>query len=251
MTFHNQTFHNQTRRNQTRHNRTVPSQTARSRSCLMLAFGGLLVASLAMPALAQSVDIDADGNVRIDAGDGTVVQAGAAGTAVRTHGATVEASGQQNLSSRSGNYQTDGDNTQHTQVDVQGDGGVHVISAGGGRATSTVNGRTITSSSSSSSSSQRGGTTSYANQDLSGRDFAGGQLAGVTFANSHLAGASFRDAVLVEASFANANLDSVDFRGANLQDATLTNAVLSGARFDGATWVDGRICDSGSVGVCR
>ncbi|MGY0558331.1 MULTISPECIES: pentapeptide repeat-containing protein [unclassified Lysobacter] len=247
MTFDNQTFRNQPPHSQSRRYHAVPTPATRRRSGLLLAFGGLLVASLAMPAIAQNVvEIGADGSVKINAGDGTVVQAGAAGTEVRTHGATVEASGQQNLSSRTGNYQTDGDNTQHTQVDVQGDGGVHVISAGGGRATSTVNGRTITSS-----SSQRGGTTSYANQDLSGRDFAGRQLGGVTFVNSHLAGASFRDAVLVEASFANANLDSVDFRGANLRDATLANAMLSGARFDGATWVDGRICGSGSVGVCR
>lgn len=233
MTFHNRTLHNQIP-----HSQAASSQVARSRSCLMLAFGGLLMASLAMPVLAQSVDIDADGNVRIDAGDGTVVQAGAAGTEVRTRGATVEASGQQNLSSRTGNYQTDGDNVQHT-----------VISAGGGRATSTVNGRITTSSS--SSSPERGRATSYANQDLAGRDFAGRRLVGVTFVNSELTGSSFRDAILVEANFANANLDRADFRGANLQDATLTNAMLSGARFEGATWVDGRICGTGSVGVCR
>lgn len=234
---------------------TVKNQTIRNHSRLVLAFGALLATSSATALFAQSVDIDANGNVRIDAGDGTTVKAGAAGTEVRTRGAAVRAHGEQNLSSRSGGDQSAGDNAQHTHVDggqINGDrintqdaGGVHVISADGGRATTTVNGRTTTSS------AHYGGEVSYVNQDLDGSNFSGRRMAGVAFVNSGLKRANFRDAILVGANFTNAHLDGADFRGANLQEAELANAELAGVRFDGATWVDGRICGSGSVGGCR
>ncbi|HUH90230.1 MAG TPA: pentapeptide repeat-containing protein [Lysobacter sp.] len=231
-------------------NPPAKKQTIRNRSRLVLAFGGLLVASLATPLLAQSVDVDANGNVRIDAGDGTTVRAGAAGTEVRTRGAAVRVGGEQNLSSRSGHHHNAGDNVQHTQVDgaqvnVRSDGGVQVISADGGRATTTINDRITTSS------AQGDGEVSYVNQDLDDSNFSGRQLAGVAFVNSGLRRADFRDAILVGANFTNANLEGADFRGADLQNAELGNAERAGARFDGATWVDGRVCGGGSVGGCR
>lgn len=224
--------------------------TIRNHSRLVLAIGGLLFAAIATPAMAQSVDINADGSVSIDGGDGTVVQTDASGTDVRTRGATVESHGRQDLSSRSGNYRSSGDNAQRARVEgsrvnVEADGGVHIIGAGGGRATTTVGNRAVTSSSSG------GGMVSYVNQDLNESNFAGLRLEGVAFVNSELKRADFRDASLVGANFANAELVDADFRGANLRNAELTNAELSGARFDGATWVDGRVCGSGSTGGCR
>lgn len=66
--------------------------------------------------------------------------------------------------------------------------------------------------------------------------------------------------------FYRAKLDRLDLTGVNLRratlayasfrEATLYNADLSGADlrgtiFDGAVWVDGSICQQGSVGTCR
>lgn len=215
------------------------------RSRLMFAGGGLLLAFLAAPALAQSVDVDANGNVRVDSGNGTVVSAGNNGAQVHTDGARIEADGRQDISSRSGDYRTDGDSVQRSRVDVRTDGGVHVVGADGGRASTTVGGRTIVSG------SATGGTLSYVNQDLDGSNFSGRRMAGAAFVNSELNRTNFRNTILVGANFANAELVDADFRGANLRNANLVNAELSGARFDGATWVDGRVCDSGSVGGCR
>lgn len=215
------------------------------RSRLMLAGGGLLLAFLATPAFAQSVDVDANGNVRVDSGNGTVVRAGQDGADVHTNGARIEADGRQDISSRSGDYRNDGDNVQRGRVDVRADGGVHVTGADGGRATTTVGGRTITSG------SAAGGTLSYVNQDLDESNFSGRRMAGAAFVNSELNRTDFRNTILVGANFTNAELVDADFRGANLRNANLVNAELSGARFDGATWVDGRVCDSGSVGGCR
>lgn len=239
----------------TAQNPPAKNQIIHNRSRLVLAFGGLLVVSLAAPLFAQSVDVDASGNVRIDAGDGTTVKAGAAGVEVRTRGAAVRASGEQSLSSRSGHHQSAGDHVQHTRVDgtqvngdrvnVRSNGGVQVIGAGGGRATTSINDRIATSS------AQGDGEVSYVNQDLDDSNFSGRQMAGVAFVNSGLRRADFRDAILVGANFTNANLEGADFRGANLQSAELGNAELAGARFDGATWVDGRVCSGGSVGGCH
>lgn len=177
----------------------------------VLVLGGLVFASLAVPAMAQGVEIGADGSVRVEGADG--------------------------------------DNMQRTRVDV--DGGVHVQSSDGGRATTTIGNRSITSSSAATTATVDGVMPGYVNQDLSGSDFSGRRLEAVAFTNSILKRADFRDAILIGANFANAELANADFRGANLRNARLTNAGLSGARFDGATWIDGRVCGEGSVGGCR
>lgn len=215
----------------------------------VLALGGLVFASLAVPAMAQGVEIGADGSVRVEGADGVVVQTDATGTRVRGAGATIEADGRQDVSSRSGDHRQRGDNVQRTRGDV--DGGVHVQASDGGRATTTIGNRSITSSSTASGTSAGGVMPGYVNQDLSGSDFSGRRLEAVAFVNSVLRRADFRDAILIGANFANAELADADFRGANLRNARLTNAGLSGARFDGATWMDGRVCGEGSVGGCR
>lgn len=46
-------------------------------------------------------------------------------------------------------------------------------------------------------------------------------------------------------------LASADLSYANLTDARMEGAVLAKTRFDNATWVDGRTCQSGSVGQCK
>lgn len=226
--------------------------TTRKPHRLVLALGGLLFTSLAAPALAQSVGIGADGSVHVDGGDGTVVNTDASGTRVRTRGATVESHDHQDISSRSGDHRSGGDNLQRThgdrsRVGVEIDGGVHVNAAGGGRATTTVRNRTITSPAPAS----RGGMATYVNQELNESNFSGLRLEGVAFVNSELKRADFHDAILIGANFANAELVDADFRGANLRNAQFTNAELSGARFDGATWIDGRICGEESTGGCR
>lgn len=48
-----------------------------------------------------------------------------------------------------------------------------------------------------------------------------------------------------------ANLAYATFREATLYKADLTGADLRGTVFDGAVWIDGTICQSRSVGVCR
>lgn len=63
------------------------------------------------------------------------------------------------------------------------------------------------------------------------------------------------------ANLSRLDLTGVDLKGANLAyailrettlyKADLTNADLRGTVFDGAVWIDGTICQSGSVGTCR
>jgi len=47
-----------------------------------------------------------------------------------------------------------------------------------------------------------------------------------------------------------ANLIGVTFIRATLYRAKLSGAKLSGANFSGALWVDGTICQAGSIGRC-
>ena len=66
---------------------------------------------------------------------------------------------------------------------------------------------------------------------------------------------------LYKAPLAGANLTGANLAGANLtkadlQNATLYRANLSGATFkkanlDGAIWMDGTVCQKGSLGYCR
>lgn len=73
----------------------------------------------------------------------------------------------------------------------------------------------------------------------------GAQLSGADLRNAMLTGADLSRCRLDGASLANA-----DLRGANLEGASLAGADLSGARLDDARWLDGRVCESGSVGRC-
>lgn len=78
---------------------------------------------------------------------------------------------------------------------------------------------------------------------------------------AELAQVSLRGADLTGADLTGADLTGADLTGANLAQAglsyaNLTRALLDGVRLDGAhldktTWVDGRTCVAGSLGVCR
>lgn len=87
------------------------------------------------------------------------------------------------------------------------------------------------------------------------------RLKGSDLAYASMTGASLRNAELVEvnltgADLANADLTGADLSGADLSYAVLTGAILTGARFsasklDKATWIDSRICATGSTDICR
>lgn len=76
------------------------------------------------------------------------------------------------------------------------------------------------------------------------------------FDGADLSLADLRATRLVDASLRRAKLEHADLTNADLRYADLTEASLGGAelrraRLDHARWNDGRVCASGSVGVCR
>lgn len=86
---------------------------------------------------------------------------------------------------------------------------------------------------------------------LNGADLTYALLTGASLRNVALSGA-----VLTGAEFGRADLSGADLARANLEYAVLKGANITGTRFEGAhldkaTWVDGRVCAQGSVGVCR
>lgn len=215
-----------------------------------IAIGGMLVAPAAY---AQTVDVDANGNVRVDAGDGTRVEVGgnrsdeikvraSARRGDATSGAQARPSTSvQGISSNSGNRKADGDSVQRVNIR----GGRVNVATGGGTAISTISGRTTASTSADISGA------GYVNEDLDGGNFSGRNLAGVAFTNASLNGASFANSILIGADFTNAELNRADLRGANLRNAQVVNAEFDGVKLEGATWIDGRVCGEGSVGGCR
>lgn len=77
--------------------------------------------------------------------------------------------------------------------------------------------------------------------DLSNADFSNIDMYGAYLVETNLTGANLSDA-----SFNDANLT-----GANLKGANIKGANFSGAKLSNAIWVDGRKCQSGSVGKCK
>ena len=64
--------------------------------------------------------------------------------------------------------------------------------------------------------------------------------------NTKLKGANLRQSALANASFANVDLSYANLTGANLDNASFNNVKL-----DNAIWIDGRLCEAGSVDTCR
>lgn len=199
---------------------------------------------------AQSIGVDAQGNVKIDGGDGTRVQttADGRGTVVAAPGARVQVgrgrSSVQNIASNDGTRVVEGDNVQRATIR----GSRVNIATDGGTAESTISGRTRVAT-----SAPRAGVAaqSYVNGEFDGGSFAGRNLTNVDFTNASLRKTQFARSILVGADFTNADLRNADLRNANLRNASVINVDWAGARLDGATWVDGRVCASGSVGRCR
>lgn len=93
-------------------------------------------------------------------------------------------------------------------------------------------------------------------RDLSGKNLSGLQLVGINLSKCNLKGIDLRDANLERADLGESQLDRADFSGANLKMANLrvsgiTAANLERAILDGAIWVDGTVCQPGSIGQCQ
>lgn len=119
------------------------------------------------------------------------------------------------------------------------------------------------------------------NANLSGADLRGSQLGGADIAYTNLVGANLTGTEMTQAALVGANLRNADlsqakldganlsyavFQGANLTAADLTGADMSNAdlkgamvtlarlneaKMDNAIWVDGKVCATGSIGVCK
>lgn len=79
---------------------------------------------------------------------------------------------------------------------------------------------------------QTGGT-GYTNADMTGHDFRGQALRGVSFMNTQLVSANFENVDLSGASFINCDLSSANLNGANLSNASLTNVTINGTQMIG------------------
>ncbi len=82
--------------------------------------------------------------------------------------------------------------------------------------------------------------------DLSYADLHGADLRDADLSGARLVGANLRRADLSGARLSGARLLYADLRG-----ATIDGAVLEGADLGQAIWIDGRLCESGSIGACR
>ena len=71
-----------------------------------------------------------------------------------------------------------------------------------------------------------------------------------TCAGCDFYGANFNGANLNNANLKGANLAYATLRKASLFKADLTDADLRGTDFEGALWIDGTICQKGSIGKC-
>jgi len=194
----------------------------------VIAAVGLLAASLAH---AQDVQVDAKGRVAIDTADTRVeVDGNTANVSTRPSVQTRT----QNIGSNVGNTHISGTNIQ--RVDIRG----KRVNIGADGRTKVAPPPRITTASA-----------GYVNGALDGSNFSGRNLTGVAFVNASLNRAQFVNAILIAADLTNARLNDADLRGANLRNAQIDNAQFGKAKLEGATWVDGRKCGKGSIGVCR
>lgn len=86
---------------------------------------------------------------------------------------------------------------------------------------------------------------------LQSADLAYAILTGASLRNVQLSGGKLLGAELSGADFSGADLAGADLQYAVLKGANLGGTRLDSARLDKATWVDGRICAEGSLGLCR
>lgn len=99
-------------------------------------------------------------------------------------------------------------------------------------------------------------TTVLSNANLFAADLSGANasysdlsLANLSFAN--FTAASLKGANLQRADLNQATLTDADLSYADLRDAILIRTHFENTRLDHAIWIDGRVCDAGSVDVCK
>ena len=77
-------------------------------------------------------------------------------------------------------------------------------------------------------------------------DLSSANLANLDMYGANLPGANLAGANLADTSFNDANLTDANMKGANIKGAN-----FSGAKLSNAIWVDGKKCQSGSIGKCK
>jgi len=89
-----------------------------------------------------------------------------------------------------------------------------------------------------------------------GLNLSGANLSGANLSDAYLSGANLSGANLSGANLSDANLYGGMLARANLSGAILTNVYLYGVNLDNVnlsstTWIDGKKCKPGSIGVCN
>lgn len=87
--------------------------------------------------------------------------------------------------------------------------------------------------------------------DLRGVDLSGANLEGINLMGANLEGVDLEDAALDDASLEKANLRNARLHGASLDHATIDEADFKGADLQDVTWIDGKVCKKGSIGICK
>ncbi|MCP3866538.1 MAG: pentapeptide repeat-containing protein [Gammaproteobacteria bacterium] len=86
---------------------------------------------------------------------------------------------------------------------------------------------------------------------LNQADLRYANLSGADLSYSNLQQANLKGAELRETDMSYADLSGADLSFARLTGANLGGANLEQVKFDQAIWIDGTICQTGSVGTCR
>lgn len=86
---------------------------------------------------------------------------------------------------------------------------------------------------------------------LKGADLAYASLTAASLRNAELANVNLTGADLTDADLSGADLSGADLRYAVLAGANLTGVRFAATQLDKATWIDGRVCASGSTDRCR
>lgn len=87
--------------------------------------------------------------------------------------------------------------------------------------------------------------------DLHGADLSDCNAEGANLMGANLEGANLEDATLDDASMEKANMKNARLHGASLDHATVEGADFKGADLQDVTWVDGKVCQKGSIGLCK
>ena len=87
--------------------------------------------------------------------------------------------------------------------------------------------------------------------DLRGLNLNAANLEGANLMGANLEGVSLEAATLEDASCEKTNLRNAKLHGTSMDHATIDGADFNGADLQDVTWIDGRVCKKGSIGVCK